>query len=200
MAGPDLHSPAIRARWTQMLLDGIDVRLTDEQAAGVRLRLDPSQVARIRELHDLDWLDMQVHLHVLDALFWGLGKAQYVAFQRESARRIFRSRFLRTVAIAGVRVFGRSALVRAFPRGWNLVIRGCGTLEVHRDEEIGVSVLTLRDIPPQVARSEAIRLATAAAIAAAIDIGGYLGRVEVDPGEVRNCTFVFRASLVVEPT
>ena len=199
MATVDLESPAIRARWTQMLLDGIDVRLTEEQSLAVRARLDPASVARIRSLDELDWLDMDTHMHVLDALFWGLGKAQFVAFQRESARRIFHSRFLRTIAIAGVRVFGRSALLRAFPRGWNLVIRGCGKLEVQRDEAAGTTEITLRDIPPHIARSEAIRLATASAIAASIDIGGYLGRVEVDPGVVKNCTFVFRASLIVEP-
>jgi hypothetical protein len=135
---------------------------------------------------------------VLDALYWGLGKPAYVAFYRETARRIFRSRFLRTVAVAGARVFGRSALVRAFPGGWNLVVRDCGVLKVHRDDAGGVTHITLRDMPASVARSDAIRLATAASIAAAIDIGGYLGRVEVDPGPVHDRTFEFRVSLVVD--
>lgn len=199
MSEPVKLRPAIRARWTQMLLEGIDLRMSEQEQASVRARLAPALVARIPTLDALEWLDMADHQHVLEAMYWGMGKARYVAYYRETARRIFRSRFLRHVAVAGARVFGRSALVRAFPGGWRLVIRDCGTLQVHRDDEGGVTQMTLSDIPASVARSDAVRLATAASIAAALDIGGYLGRVQVDPGPVRDRTFEFRVSLVVEP-
>ncbi|MCX4247983.1 hypothetical protein [Paraliomyxa miuraensis] len=191
--------PAIRARWTQMLLEGLDVRLSDVELSCVRPRLEPARLAYIRRLDPLEWLDIETHIHVLDALYWGLGKPRYVAYYRETARRILHSRLLKTVAVAGARVFGRAALVRAFPRGWNLVIRDCGILEVARDDARGITEIVLREMPPVVARSEAIRLATASSIAAAIDIAGYLGKVKVDPGPVRDRTFVFRISLVVEP-
>lgn len=182
-----------------MLLEGLDIRLSDVELSSVRSRLHPDRIAYVEGLDGLEWLDIETHIHVLDALYWGLGKPRYVAYYRETARRIFHSRLLQAVAVAGARVFGRAALVRAFPRGWNLVIRDCGILEVARDELHGVTEIALRQIPPVVARSDAIRLATAASIAAAIDIAGYLGKVEVDPGPVRDRTFVFRVSLVVEP-
>ncbi len=182
-----------------MLCAGIDERLTDAEAICVRERLDADRVAYLRGLDGLEWLEIETHIHVLDALYWGLGKARYVAYYRERARKIFRSRFLRAVVVAGARTFGRAALVRAFPRAWNLVIRDCGVLEVARDDDGGITEITLREIPPVVARSDAIRLAIASSLAAGIDIAGYLGRVEVDPGPPRDRTFVFRVSLVVEP-
>lgn len=182
-----------------MLLDSIDLRFSDAEAARVRPRLDPDRLAYIRELDDLDWLDIETHIHVIDAFYWGLGKPRYVAYYRETARRIFRSRLLQTVVVAGARVFGRSALVRVFPRGWNLVVRDCGALAVERDDAGGITEITLRDIPPVVARSDSIRYAIASSLAAGLDIAGYIGRVEVDPGPPRDRTFVFRVSLVVEP-
>lgn len=191
--------PAIRARWTQMLLEGTESRLRDAELSSVTPRLDPERLARIRGLDGLDWLEIEAHIHVLDALYWGLGKPRYVAYMRETSRKIFRSRFLRAVVVTGARVFGRKALVRAFPRGWNLVVRECGLLEVERDDAGGITEITLREVPPVVARSDATRLAIASSLAAAIDIAGYVGRVQVDPGPARDRTFVFRVSLVVEP-
>jgi hypothetical protein len=196
MGSARLEAPAIRAGWTQGLIGALEEYIASERVEVILQQMGAEAVARIRSMKELDWLDIETHIRLLESMLGVLGRAEYVAFYRRTSVEIMRSHFLSAIAVAGVRALGRSAILHTLPRGWNLVIRGCGRLSVRRPPDAGYVEVTLAEIPPGVATSEAIRLGTAAVLAAACDLGGYPARVQVDPDKPRHCTFVYRVSLV----
>jgi hypothetical protein len=186
--------PSIRARWTRGLVERIGA-LPDPQRSSVWPRIPPTTLALVQRMNGLDWLPIEQHIEVLDALLIALGRDPYVAFYREASTALFESNLLRNIAVAGARAFGTRALLRSFPRGWNFVVRDCGGLTVERGEAGAYDVVTLSRIPGIVARSTSVHQGIAAVLWGALDLGGYTGQVVVDPGPARANTFVYHVSV-----
>lgn len=194
----DPAHPAMRAIWTRQLIEAAR-ELNDEQRAGFEGRVGATKLVYLEQTDLLSWVPIEDHLTVLDALLDVLGPAEFVALGRRAAVQTMRSPFLRKVAVVGVKLFGRAALLRVLPRGWRLSLRNCGQLRVVRDAKAGITDLIISDLPPQLWNSASYRLVLAATFAGTLDLGGYVGRVQVDDGEYADEELRFRVSLIIEP-
>jgi hypothetical protein len=174
--------------------------LQDEQRASVTAAAGLELLERLRGVDDYDWVPIEQHMVVLDALFSQLGPSEFIAFYRRVAFANFQSGLLRAIAVSGVRVFGRRALLRVLPRGWKVVIKGCGHLRVERDAKAGVTHLLITELPPILAASDAWRLSLGAVLAATLDLGKYIGRVKMDEGHYSDGALRYTVSLIVQPT
>jgi hypothetical protein len=194
----EVPRPALRARWTQVLFDMVD-RLTPDEQASFEERVGRTKMEYLRGSDSLAWVPIEDHLHVLQSLYDLVGPREFVAYVRSAGGDALRSPFLRTVAVTGVKVFGRAALLRVLPRAWRLSMRSCGRLIVERDADQGTSRIIIREMPKQLEGNTQWRLAFAATLASTLDLGGYIGSVRVDEGTYADGELRYVVSLVVEP-
>jgi hypothetical protein len=79
-----------------------------------------------------------------------------------------------------VRLAGRRALFRGFPRGWGMIMRGCGDVDVTRGETKNASDVSFTDVPLAIARDEAYGESVASVLEALMERGGFPGTVTLD--------------------
>ncbi|MEM6990834.1 MAG: hypothetical protein AAF721_10060 [Myxococcota bacterium] len=199
MFGSTGERPSIRAGWTRGVLRYYEAHREEALVAQTLERVADESLRAIRALDDLEWLAIEPHVELLEALLADLGPAEFVALYRRASVALMRSRLLRTTAVAGVRVFGRKAILRVLPRAWRLVVRDCGQFRVGAHPTKNCAVVTLSSMPPVIAQSQATKLCIAAMLAGACDLGGYPGRVRIAPAPAGARTFVFEVSLYGEP-
>jgi len=197
--GPDGERPSIRAGWTRGLLRYFEAHADPAQVASVLSRVPPPTQHAIRTLEGLSWLDIGAHLEMLESMRSEVGPIEFVSLTRAASLGMMKGSMLRTTAVAGVRVFGRAAILKVLPRGWRLMVRGCGHFRVRRHPELNVTEVALAEMPLIVAASEGAKLATAGMLAASCDLAGVPGRVQVDRPGTDATTFVFHVSIHGEP-
>ena len=199
MFGPDGDRPSIRAGWTRGLLRYLEEHAEPARVASVLSRIRPESQQAIRALDGLAWLDIAAHLELLESMRTEVGPIEFVSLTRAASLGLMQGGLLRTTAVAGVRVFGRAAILKVLPRGWRLIVRGCGNFRVRRHPELNLTEVALAEMPPIVAASEGAKLATAGMLAASCDLAGLPGRVQVDREGTDATTFVYHVSVHGEP-
>lgn len=194
----DPPPPALRSVWTKQVLHAAE-DLSEDHRRGFEGRVGETKIAYLQQLDTLAWVPAEDHLDVLDAMLAVLGPADFVALIRRAGVQAMRSALLRKVAVMGVKLFGRAALLRVLPRAWRLSLRNCGQLRVERNAEQGYTDLIISQMPEPLWSSASYRVALAATFAGTLDLGGYVGRVQVDDGHYENGELRYRVSLIVEP-
>jgi hypothetical protein len=188
--------PAIRARWTQLLLR--ETRALPEPERGrILAALEPGDLEKIDRAAALGWLPVEINMRLVRGAYRELGAPAYVALYRRAANANLSSPLLRAIAM-GARMLGRNALMEALPRGWDIVLRNCGRVRVARDARRRITHVELEGVPSPIRDDAAFRLGIAGVLAACMDFGGYVGRVHTDP--VDDETIRYRLSLVEETT
>lgn len=142
----------IRARQLQLLLTHID-RLPPADRAAVLARVAPGDVAEIQSAAALDWIPMRLSTELARAVTEALG--------RDRTRDFFREQFAVTLsnAVLGSLVGAVSrhlssdprAGLRWMPRGHELLFRGVGRMVVSFSDTGPEAILSLVDLPPELA-------------------------------------------------
>lgn len=142
----------IRARQLQLLLTQID-RLPELERRSVCERIHAPDVVQIQKAQALEWIPMKLGIDLSHAVIEGLG--------RERARTFFRDQFAVTLtnAVLGslVQAITRHLSndprpgMRWLSRGHDLLFRGVGRLIVDVAPDKPEAILSLVDLPPEIA-------------------------------------------------
>lgn len=142
----------VRARQLQLLLTQID-RLPDGERRAICERIATADVIEVQKAAGLDWIPMKLSVDMAHAVTQGLG--------RERARTFFRDQFAITLssAVLGSLVAAVSRHISAdprpglrwMPRGHDLLFKGVGRLVVEVVPGKPEAVLSLVDLPREIA-------------------------------------------------
>lgn len=142
----------VRARQLQLLLTHIE-RLPEADRRAVSERIPASDVVQIHEAAALDWIPMKLSVDLAHAVTSALG--------RERARHFFRDQFAVTLnnAVLGSLVAAVARHIsldprpglRFMPRGHDLLFKGVGRLVVSLSSDRPEAILSLVDLPPDLA-------------------------------------------------
>lgn len=142
----------VRARQLQLLLTQID-RLPDSERRAICERIAAADVVQIQKAAGLDWIPMKLGIDLAHAVTEGMG--------RERARHFFRDQFAVTLnnAVLGSLVAAVTRHISAdprpglrwLPRGHDLLFKGVGRLVVEVTPDKPEAVLSLVDLPPDIA-------------------------------------------------
>lgn len=142
----------VRARQLQLLLTQID-RLPADDRRAVCSRIVPGDVIEVQSAAALDWIPMKVSVDLARAVTEGLG--------RDRARVFFRDQFAVTLsnAVLGSLVAAVSRHISHDPRpglrwmsrGHDLMFRGVGRLVVSVSPAEPEAILSLVDLPAELA-------------------------------------------------
>lgn len=142
----------VRARQLQLLLTHID-RLPDVDRRAVCERIAAPDVVQIQRAAPLDWIPMKLGVDLAHAVTGALG--------RERARDFFRDQFAVTLnnAVLGSLVAAVTRHIsldprpglRFMPRGHDLLFKGVGRLVVSLSSDRPEAILSLVDLPPEIA-------------------------------------------------
>lgn len=142
----------VRARQLQLLLAHVD-RLPDADRKAVCAHIDTAHVIRVQSATALEWIPMSISTAFARAVTLGLG--------RDRARAFFKDQFAETLnnAVLGSLVAAVTRHVANDPRpalkwlarGHDLMFRGVGKLTVTAVPNKPEAVLTLSDLPAELA-------------------------------------------------
>jgi hypothetical protein len=142
----------VRARQLQLLLTQID-RLPDADRTAICARIHPGDAIEIQSAAALDWIPMKLSADLARAVTLTLG--------RDRARTFFKDQFAVTLsnAVLGSLVAAVSRHLssdprpglRWMPRGHDLLFRGVGRLVVTVSPDRPEAILSLVDLPPELA-------------------------------------------------
>jgi len=171
--------PEIRASWTRRVLRAAD-ELPEGIGPEIRRRVPPAILSRLEQAGPLAWLPGEVHATVIQSVHDSIGDARYAEMVRAMTLDGLNRPLFGPLARGAVGLFGRSAagLERMFPRGWGLVSRGCGKIEMTESRR-GHAVMDLVGVPV-VLRRMAYALGFKGAFDACSDFAGTGGRSEMD--------------------
>jgi hypothetical protein len=171
--------PEIRASWTRRVLRAAE-DLPEGIGPAVRARIPAALLTRLEQAGPLAWLPGEVHANVIQGVHDEIGDERYADMVRATTLDGLNRPLFGPLARGAVGLFGRSAagLERMFPRGWGLVSRGCGRLEMKEGKK-GHAVMQLVEVPP-VLRRLAYALGFKGAFDACSDFVGSNGRCAMD--------------------
>lgn len=155
-----------------MMLDYYDRLLPAEARAAVRGALDPKVHARLTAAAPLEWLPAEVHMCVLPAPLATMDADAYRALWRGIARDGFDRPLFRSFVHGVVTAFGslKGQVFRMLPRGFGLIARDCGEMDVAvRNDDCEVDI-TWRAIPPVLRRENAFPIAWAGTMEAVLEV------------------------------
>jgi hypothetical protein len=147
--------PLVRAAFTHGTLASID-QLPGDTGAQIRALVRPGSLARIEAASRLDWLPVEMDVELTEALAAVLGPERSAEFWRRTLLDVASTPLLRPIVEGGVRLFGHTPedLLRWFPKLWDSIYRGCGTLKVE-ERRAGLARMVVEDLAPVLGGSRA---------------------------------------------
>ena len=136
----------------QLLLVQID-RLPEKERTAVTARISPADVVTIQNAAPLDWIPMRISADLAHAVTEALGPERARAFFREQFGVTLSGTVLSSLVGAVERYISsdpRPAL-RWLSRGHDLLFRGVGRLVLSTEGKGSEAVLSLVDLPPELA-------------------------------------------------
>lgn len=127
------ESPIVRARHLQSLLE--QVRALPAPAQGAVLEaFGAAQVRQVDEAASSDWLPFARDLELTHAVAKALGPEGMLRFFRQHQLASFQSPLFKVLVDGATTLFGLDpgSWARWIPRGWGVVLRGCGRWEIDR--------------------------------------------------------------------
>lgn len=138
--------PAIRANQTKLCIRRIKV-LEPSQREPI---LDSIRHLRpiIRQASVLEWLPIEIHVGLADAIARHLPGKQAAAFWRDFVLEAFERPLLKAIVFGALRIYGNNplGLARFAPQSWTISMRDCG--EVRPTLEPGRAVMRFVGLPP----------------------------------------------------
>lgn len=182
--------PRFRAGLTKAVIDAIR-RLPPVQSGPILETIGDDVRATIESASRTDWLDVEVMLGLDAALHETLGTEGFVGFWESFANSSTRIPVLRPLADGALRLFaGPSNLFKLLPRGYGLIARDLGTIDVTADEDARRIELVLREVP-KLSRPLLFAQACRGSFAGMLVMLGKTGAVEVDTSNVDSGTIRF---------
>jgi hypothetical protein len=184
-------SSAIRARWPQRIALWWTEHDPAELAAATG-RLADGVMRSIQESAATEWIDIGLHLDFIDALREVGGAASFGRRYVDASDHALALPVFESMIRPLVRLAGRRALVHGFPRGWGMIMRGCGEIEVVQRRGDPGSTVTYTEVPRALATREVYRESVASVLEAVMIRGGFPGAVELDAAEAARGVLVYR--------
>lgn len=184
------EAPRVRGSWCALLRDGLEHYPqgdVDQIEARIGTELDDAIALAGR----LGWVPAEIFVDFADAVRDVLGDEAFAEYYRQVTLAGVDG-LLTTMVQAGVRLFGRRAMVRTFVPGWEFVARGCATIRVGQSRDEVHTIVEFSSIPAVLAQSRAFRILCHSSLRASIDTAGFIGEVDDVP-----CTEGFRFALVL---
>jgi hypothetical protein len=172
-------SPAIRARWPQRVLAWWTEHAPDELADALGHCSD-GLASSIGGFAPTDWLDLTKHRELIGALRDRCGVERFVRAYVNASDHALRLPLFEGIIRPLVRLAGRRALLRGFPRGWAMIMRGCGIVQVVPTGMKASSDVSFTEVPIEVACDEAYRESVGSVLEALMARGGFPGTVDRD--------------------
>lgn len=127
-----------------------------------------------------EWIPLELHCDLIGALRQRCGPERFARAYVEASDHALRLPLFEGMIRPLVRIAGRRALIRGFPRGWGMIMRGCGAIEVVRAEGESASDVWFRDVPRGIACDLAYRESVASVLEALMSRAGFPGTVVLD--------------------
>jgi hypothetical protein len=180
--GPMSEGPALRANWTRMMLDYYELHLPPSAKSALEEQLDPQVRARLMAAGPLQWLPADVHMHILTAPLAVMGADAYRTFWHDMMIDSFDRPLFRSFVHGAVTAFqGLSGHVyRMVPRGFGLIARDCGEIDVEVIGKEKRAEVIWRSIPLVLRRQGAFPIAWAGTLQSVLTISGLQGSVSIE--------------------
>lgn len=134
----------------------------------------------IESVSPTEWIDLPLHCELIGALRERCGAERFAREYVEASEHALRLPLFEGMIRPLVRLAGRRALFRGFPRGWGMIMRGCGDVDIVRGDAKNTSDVCFTGVPLAIARDEAYRESVASVLEALMDRGGFPGTVTLD--------------------
>lgn len=139
--------PAVRARHLKSIIDAVEAH---PEAARLRAAVPPDVLRAVADAQGSDWLPLALNVQIVQALHAALGADGFAELNRKILTDALRGPLLWSLALAAQRLFGDdpASWVRWVPRGWAILLRGCGIWQVKPEPDRSRAVLALTGLPP----------------------------------------------------
>jgi hypothetical protein len=127
-----------------------------------------------------EWIDLPLHCELIGALRERCGSERFARAYVQASEHALRLPLFEGMIRPLVRLAGRRALFRGFARGWSMIMRGCGDVDVARGDAKNTSDVFFTGVPLPIARDEAYRESVGSVLEALMERGGFPGTVALD--------------------
>jgi hypothetical protein len=162
----------------QCLLQGV-AQLEAVKKSVIHDALPARLLSEVREATPVGWMPIADNVTLADTIASTLGEARARPFFREVLLLEYQSSLLKPFVDGVSRALGitPAIFVKMAPSGWELVYRGCGSLE-GRQVSDGEATLVLRDLPPACVRNKLWLEAVRSTFYTAFDLAHVDGEIE----------------------
>lgn len=143
-------------------------------------RCSAELTSSIRGIAPTEWLDLTKHCELIGALRDRCGVERFARAYVDASDHALRLPLFEGLIRPLVRIAGRRALLRGFPRGWGMIMRGCGDVEVLQTEARASADVCFHQVPLAFACDEAYRESVGSVLDALMVRSGFPGTVEND--------------------
>lgn len=147
-----MPEPAFRASWSKFAIQGIN---QSPRRDAIRAVVGERRLKQIRESSTVDWLPVEVHLSVADAILQVNGLIQARGFWRERLLASFTTKAMGPLIAGASFIYGDQlfALTKVAMGAYKLMTRDSGRIVVTRADD-GTLVLDFEDTAPGLALSD----------------------------------------------
>jgi hypothetical protein len=182
--------PSFRATWTKFAVAAVN---RSPRREAIRNFIGEARLNSLRRASVVDWLPIDVHLSVAEAVLEILGKAGARAFWKERLLAAFKTKTMAPfVAGAGI-VFGEQpyALMKIAMSAYKLMAKNAGVITVTSASE-GVVVMTFTDAPQAIVKSEGWHALCYGQCEAVLEHLNMTGEITLTDVSERSCRYVVR--------
>lgn len=127
-----------------------------------------------------EWIPLELHCAVIGALRERCGPEGFARAYVDACDHALRLPLFEGLIRPLVRIAGRRALIHGFPRGWGMIMRGCGHVDVVRADGESASDVCFREVPLGIACDLAYRESVGCVLEALMARAGFPGTVVLD--------------------
>lgn len=139
-----MQIPSFRASWSKFAIQGIN---QSPRRDAIRAAIGAERLAQIRDATAVDWLPVEVHLAITDAVLAVLGLTQARGFWKDRLLDSFSTKAMAPFIAGASFIYGDElyALTKVAMSAYRLVTKHAGQIVVTREQD-GVLVLNFEGI------------------------------------------------------